>query len=120
MPFLAEFRAAMTAAGYPDDAVLGMGLALDEAIANGFDHGTRGDPAKEVRVAYHVGRRRVFAEVEDDGDGFTPGAVADPLAPENLGRPDGRGLLLMRELTTSIRHNARGNRVILCKEFPRG
>jgi serine/threonine-protein kinase RsbW len=119
-PLLADFRAAMSAAGYTDEDVFGMALAVEEAVANGFDHGTRGDATKEVRVGYQVGPQRVLVEVEDDGEGFAPREVADPLAEEHLDCPDGRGLLLMREFTTWMRHNDSGNRVTLCKERAAG
>jgi len=115
-PLLADIRTAMSVAGYTDEDVFGMALAVEEAVANGFDHGTRGDPAKAVRVRYHVTSRRAFVEVEDDGEGFVPREVADPLDEQRLDCPDGRGLLLMRELTSWLQHNDRGNRVTLCKE----
>ena len=114
--FIADLSSAMAAAGYSEEDVYGLALALREAIANGFQHGSRGDPMKEVRVGYHVSPERAVAEVEDDGEGFDPDLAADPLAPENLDRPHGRGLFLMRALTTWLRFNDRGNQVTLCKE----
>ena len=62
-----------------------------------------------------MGQRDILVKVEDQGPGFDPGQVADPLAPENLGRESGRGLLLMRSFLTCVRHNERGNRVTLCQ-----
>jgi serine/threonine-protein kinase RsbW len=49
------------------------------------------------------------------GEGFDPDAVHDPLAPENLDKPSGRGLLLMRHYLTRLQYNGRGNRVTLGK-----
>jgi serine/threonine-protein kinase RsbW len=49
------------------------------------------------------------------GDGFDPDAVPDPLAPENLEKPSGRGLLLMRHYLTSVDFNEKGNHVTLCR-----
>ena len=54
-------------------------------------------------------------EVEDEGRGFDPSHVPDPTLPENLERPNGRGLLLMRRSMTWVRYTGRGNRVTLCK-----
>ena len=63
--------------------------------------------------------KRVWFEVRDEGMGFDPLKVPDPLAPENLERSSGRGLLLIRSYMTSIRFNKRGNCVRLCKERTR-
>jgi serine/threonine-protein kinase RsbW len=104
---------AMAAAGYPEEDRFAAQLALDEAIRNALKHGNGGDRAKRVRVRYHVDARRVLAEVEDEGRGFDPAQVPDPRAVENLGRPGGRGVLLMRRYTTWLRFNERGNCVSL-------
>jgi serine/threonine-protein kinase RsbW len=105
----------LTAAGFTERDVFGVRLALEEAIVNALRHGHRGDPTKSVRVRCLVSPDRILAEVEDQGPGFDPEQVPDPLAPENLERPSGRGLFLMRTYMTWIRFNARGNHVTMCK-----
>jgi serine/threonine-protein kinase RsbW len=110
---LDRVAAAMAEAGYPERDVFGMRLALEEALANAVKHGHRGDPTKEVLVRYDVTAEQAVAEVEDQGPGFDPALVPDPLAPENLEKASGRGLLLMRAYTTSCVFNERGNRVTL-------
>jgi serine/threonine-protein kinase RsbW len=107
--------AAMAAAGYPDNDRFAVRLALEEAVANAVKHGHRGDPARRVRVCYQVRADRVLWEVEDQGAGFAPRRVPDPLDPENLDKPSGRGLLLMQACATWLRFNERGNRVTLCR-----
>jgi serine/threonine-protein kinase RsbW len=114
-PAIAAVVAAMAAAGYSERDQFGMRLALEEALVNAIRHGNRGDPNNAVRLRYHVTAWRVLAEVEDEGAGFDLQQVPDPLAPENLDRPSGRGLLLMRSYMTWVRFNARGNRVTLCR-----
>src|SRR5262245_33188469 len=114
-PVLDGVARAMADAGYPEKDCFGIRLALEEAVANAIKHGLRSDPTRRARVRYHVGADCVLAEVEDDGPGFDPTRVPDPLAPENLERECGRGLLLMRSLLTWCRFNRRGNRVTLCK-----
>lgn len=115
-PVLGALADAMAASGYGARDVFAMRLALEEAVVNGLKHGNQGDPAKEVRVRFRVTAEATTAEVEDQGPGFDPGEVADPLDPENLERPCGRGLLLMRAYLSWCRFNDRGNRVILCRE----
>jgi serine/threonine-protein kinase RsbW len=106
---------AMTRLGFPDRAVFGVRLALEEALVNAVKHGNRGDPGKRVRVRYRVTPEEVWAEVEDEGQGFDPAGVADPTTEEGLSRPGGRGLLLMRHYLSSVRHNEKGNAVTLGK-----
>jgi serine/threonine-protein kinase RsbW len=91
-------------------------LSLEEAVVNGLKHGNGGDPTKEVRVRWAVSAGSFKAVVEDQGPGFDPGAVPDPLVDENLERPSGRGLFLMRAYMTWVRYNDRGNAVSLFKQ----
>ena len=106
--------AAMTEHGYSDKEVFGMRLALEEALVNAIKHGHRGDTRLVVRVHYQVTPKQALATVEDQGAGFDPRSVADPLAAENLERSCGRGLLLMRHYLSWLRYNERGNAVTLC------
>jgi serine/threonine-protein kinase RsbW len=115
VPVLERVTATMEAFDYPSRDVAGLRLALEEAVVNGLRHGNGGDPRKQVVVRYCVTAEEVLAEVEDEGPGFDPGRVPDPTLPENLGRPGGRGLLLMRHYLTWLRFSGRGNRVTLCK-----
>jgi serine/threonine-protein kinase RsbW len=115
VPFLDGLIAALTDLGYPSHDCAGIRLALEEAVVNGLRHGNGGDPAKCVRVRWRLWPEALLAEVEDEGPGFDPGRVPDPTLPENLGRPGGRGLLLMRHFMTWVRFSRRGNRVTLCK-----
>jgi serine/threonine-protein kinase RsbW len=87
--------------------------ALAEALANAITYGNRLDPAKLVRVRVEVGADVVHVHVADDGDGFDPAGVADPTAPGNLEREDGRGLFVLRHLVDHLSFNERGNAVCL-------
>ncbi len=111
--------AAMTAASFPDRDIRRLHLALEEAIVNANKHGHRGDWSKPITVRYSVTEMGMVAEIEDQGLGFDPAQVADPLAPENLERPSGRGLLLMRTYMSNVCHNEQGNCICLCKQCPR-
>ena len=115
VPALDAVAAAMERQGYPSRDVFGVRLALEEALVNALKHGHGYDPAKRARVRYRVTRRQVLAEVADQGPGFDLAAVPDPLTADGLGRPSGRGLLLMRHYLSWVRYNRRGNRVTLCR-----
>jgi serine/threonine-protein kinase RsbW len=94
---------------YPTRDIYAVGLALTEALANALKHGHREDPNKVVRFRCWGNEEEITASVLDEGTGFDPNAVPNPVLHENLGRPSGRGLVLMRAYTSSLRFNANGN-----------
>jgi len=101
--------------GYAESDIFAIRLALEEALANAVKHGHGGDPSKQVRLRYQISEERFLAEVEDQGAGFDPSAVADPLDPAHWGRDGGRGVFLMRHYMTAVCYNRAGNCVTLCK-----
>jgi serine/threonine-protein kinase RsbW len=100
---------------FQEHDVFGVRLALEEALVNAIKHGNRMDPDKTVRIACLVSNHKVRVEIEDQGCGFVPEEVPDPTADENLERPCGRGIMLMRAFMTLIEYNTVGNRVVLEK-----
>jgi len=95
-------------------------LALEEALVNAIKHGNQMDRAKKVRIRYHVLSDRFECSISDEGPGFDPGEVPDPTAPENLERPCGRGLMLMRHYMSAVAYNDRGNSVSMSRVFGNG
>ena len=81
-----------------------IGLAVREAVANAIKHGNAGDVEKQVEVEVRLEGEEVVVAVRDEGEGFDPGGVADPLAPENLLRPGGRGIFYMRSLMDRVEY----------------
>ncbi len=116
---LRPLEQAMAEAGYGEKDIFAVRLALEEALVNAVKHGHKHDPRKRATFRYEVTAERVVLEVEDEGPGFDPGRVPDPLAEENREKPSGRGLFLMRAYMTSVTYNDRGNRVTLCKHRSR-
>src|SRR6185312_4534394 len=95
-------------------------LALEEALVNAIKHGNQMDRAKKVRIAYQLLADRFHVQITDEGPGFDPSDVPDPTAFENLERPCGRGLMLMRHYMTEVAFNERGNSVHMSKTFRNG
>jgi len=98
----------------------GIALAVREAVANAIKHGNRADPSKRVEVEVAVGDCEVKIVVTDQGSGFDPQEVKDPLAPENLMRPNGRGLFFMQSFMDEIDYTflaEGGTRVTLRKRL---
>ena len=100
---------------FPPRDVFGVRLALEEALVNAIKHGNGMDPQKNVKIHWKIDPDYVYVEIEDEGPGFVPEDVPDPTAEENLERPCGRGIMLMRSFMSRVEYNERGNRVILEK-----
>lgn len=115
VPFLDRLTARLAALGYPEKEVFGIRLALEEAIVNGIKHGNRNDPARRIRIHCRAEAGRLRVRIADQGDGFDPEQVPDPTAPENLERPCGRGVYLMRAYMDTVCYNSKGNCVTLSK-----
>jgi serine/threonine-protein kinase RsbW len=101
----------------PDRDVFCIKLALEEALVNAIKHGNQFDRSKKVYVSYRLLADRFEVAVSDDGPGFDPSDVPDPTAVENLERPCGRGLMLMRHYMSEVAYNSRGNGVTMCRVF---
>ncbi|HZT82047.1 MAG TPA: ATP-binding protein [Gemmataceae bacterium] len=108
----------LRACHFGDHDIFSIKLALEEALVNAIKHGNQMDRSKKVRISYSVRPDRFDVCVTDEGRGFDPSDVPDPTAPENLERPCGRGLMLMRHYMSEVAYNAPGNSVTMSK-FPR-
>ena len=77
-------------------------IALTEAVNNAILHGNRSNEEKKVRVVCEVQEDGVLFTVTDEGKGFRPDTVANPLKEENLLKQSGRGIFLMRTLLDRV------------------
>ena len=103
------------AAGFADQALFAIRLATEEALVNAVRHGNQKDETKDVEVTWTVDADRFEIRIRDEGPGFDPDDVPDPTADENLARPCGRGVLLMRAYMDEVAFHGRGNEVHLVK-----
>jgi serine/threonine-protein kinase RsbW len=99
---------------YRPKDIFGARLAIEEAICNAIKHGHQNDPTKVVEIRYRIRADHFLVEVEDQGPGFDPLQIPDATTRENLERPCGRGLLLIRHYAAWICHNRKGNCVTFC------
>lgn len=95
-------------------------VGLTEALSNAMLYGNCHDPSKRVLVEITILEGRLRARVTDQGAGFDPAAVPDPTTPENISKPCGRGLFLMRSLMDEVSFNERGNEVTLVLRLESG
>lgn len=101
--------------GYSESAAFAIKLALEEALNNAIRHGNGCDNGKLVELQYDVDADRTVITITDQGDGFDPGTVPDPTTDENLEKPCGRGIMLMRAYMDEVRYNDKGNQVHMVK-----
>ena len=90
-------------------------LALEEALVNAIKHGNQMDPDKQVLVAYRVLADRFEIRITDEATASTPRTCPTRPAVENLERPCGRGLMLMRHYMTEVEYHGQGNAVPMAK-----
>jgi serine/threonine-protein kinase RsbW len=100
---------------WPMRDCFGVRLALEEALVNAIKHGNRMDPTKQVYIACKLSDQKITVVIEDQGDGFRLDEVPDPTEDENLDKPGGRGIMLIRSFMTSIEYNDKGNRMTMSK-----
>ena len=117
-----------------------IGVALEEALLNAFYHGNLEVSSKlredDYDLYYSLAKQRcseqpyadrkitvqckfdevaIVVTITDEGPGFDPSLLPDPRDPENLERPSGRGLLLMKTFLDEVEYNAKGNEVRMIK-----
>ena len=113
-------------AGLDDDQLHWVGVAVRESVVNAIKHGNQGDESKRVVVEFTTVPSRDAEElvirVEDEGEGFDPENLADPLAPENILKSSGRGIFLIRSFMDEVevrRKATRGMQIRMVKKVPR-
>jgi serine/threonine-protein kinase RsbW len=93
-------------AGLDEDAVHWIGVAVRESVINAIKHGNREDIHKLVTIEFAFeplsGPLELVVRVLDQGEGFEPEEIADPLAPENLLKASGRGIFFMRSFMDAV------------------
>ena len=77
-------------------------VAVTEAVNNAIQHGHKNDQDKQVKISYEVDGNNLLFTVRDSGPGFDYYNLPDPTAPENLEKPTGRGVFLMKQLADQV------------------
>jgi serine/threonine-protein kinase RsbW len=92
--------------GLDDDAVHWLGVAVRESVINAIKHGNAENESKRVHVEFtplvHDASGGLSVRVRDEGPGFDPAILPDPLAPENILKSSGRGIFLIRSFMDEV------------------
>jgi len=91
-----------TEAGLDEDQRFHIGMAVREAAINAVLHGNEYDPTRQIAVSLENTGQDLVIVIADQGHGFNPDKVPDPLAAENLLRGTGRGIFLIRSLMDEV------------------
>lgn len=112
---------ALVRLGVDEDKRHWIDIAVREAVANAIKHGNAQDPEKKVQVDLAIEGEDLVIRVQDEGTGFDPAQIHDPLAPENILRPNGRGIFYMKSFMDEINYGSApggGTLVTLRKRLP--
>jgi serine/threonine-protein kinase RsbW len=86
-----------------DDDIYGnIMIAVTEAVNNAIKHGNSNDKRKNVFLALSLDDSTIKFIVKDEGNGFKYDQLPDPTAPENIEKPGGRGIFLMKHLSDEV------------------
>lgn len=97
--------------GLNDDHYGNILIAVTEAVNNAIIHGNKYSDSKKVKVEVKKGSGVVVFTISDEGNGFDYLNLPDPTAPENLEKPDGRGIFLMKNLSDGVAFDSNGSKV---------
>jgi serine/threonine-protein kinase RsbW len=89
-------------AGFDEDTVQQIAMAVREAAVNAVLHGNAYDKTKHITASFETTTDSLIVRITDQGPGLDPDKIPDPLAPENLLKGSGRGIFLIRALMDEV------------------
>jgi serine/threonine-protein kinase RsbW len=89
-------------AGFDEDTVPNIAMAVREAAVNAVIHGNSYDPTKQITATFESNSESLIVRITDQGPGLDPDSVPDPLAPENILRGSGRGIFLIKAFMDEV------------------
>ena len=94
-----------------DDIYGNIMIAITEAVNNAIKHGNGSDSSKNVSLSLSLDESLIKFRVEDEGHGFDYQNLPDPTSPENIEKPGGRGIFLMKHLSDEVEFKE-GGRIV--------
>jgi len=110
-------------AGVDEDGSHWIGMAVREAVANAIKHGNKLDVRKRVHAQFDLRGPELAIRISDEGEGFDPTKVSDPLNPQNLMKTSGRGIFYMRTFMDEVHYTFEpggGTSLIMTKNLAKG
>ena len=98
-----------------DDDIYGnIMVAITESVNNAIRHGNKNDKKKNVYLSLSLNEDLIRFIIKDEGSGFDYHNLPDPTSPENIDKPSGRGIFLMKHLSDEVTFKNEGSEVELC------
>lgn len=110
-------------AGLDEDGSHWIGMAVREAVANAIKHGNKLDIGKKVMATFQLRGPELEITISDEGEGFDPDKVSDPLSPKNLMKTSGRGIFYMRTFMDEVNYTfepGEGTSLVMIKNLTKG
>jgi serine/threonine-protein kinase RsbW len=107
--------------GFDEDDASWIELAIHEAVINAITHGNKSAADKQVDVRFVIELDSLTVHVRDRGEGFDPTALPNPLDPDNLLNPSGRGIFYMRTFMDEVEYSTHteGGSVVRLTKYKR-
>lgn len=110
-------------AGVDEDGSHWIGMAVREAVANAIKHGNKLDVRKKVHATFLLTGPELTITISDEGSGFDPEKVSDPLNPQNLMKTSGRGIFYMKTFMDEVHYTfapGGGTALVMTKNLAKG
>jgi serine/threonine-protein kinase RsbW len=106
-------------AGVSSSSIADLAISVTEIVNNAILHGNAGDKTKQVSVNISIDENLIEVIVKDQGKGFNPDNVPNPLDEANLLNKVGRGIFIVRSLMDSVNYHFsdNGTEVLLTKKL---
>ena len=107
--------------GIDKSLIADIAISATELINNAILHGNGGDTSKHVKIRLEVENKTVIVDIVDQGEGFDPTVIPDPLAEENLLKEVGRGIFIARSLVDELQFDKEpgwGTKASITKYLP--
>jgi serine/threonine-protein kinase RsbW len=99
--------------GFDEDTTHWIILAVREGISNAIKHGNKQDENKKVNIRLVYENKELHVSIEDQGEGFNPESVDNPLLPDNLLKSTGRGIFYIKNFMDEVKYEFREGKTIL-------
>jgi serine/threonine-protein kinase RsbW len=110
-------------AGMDEDGCHWIGMAVREGVANAIKHGNQLDVRKKVSATLQLHDHTLEIKISDEGGGFDPAAIGDPLNPQNLMKTSGRGIFYMKTFMDQVQYSfvpGSGTSLVMTKNLAKG
>jgi len=94
-----------------EEQIDNLSIAVTEAVGNAIVHGNKENPRKKIILEFHLRKNKINISVKDEGEGFEPKKLTNPLDPENIMKESGRGIYILKSLMDEVHFTEGGTKI---------